>query len=105
MSSHPAPILTIKLITSSDLTIRAIQQKDGEARVADISISKATLVENSEYFRAMFRSGWADAGKTIVVIEGYTIQSIELWMRIFHRASTDLESSMSLQDVWYALKA
>lgn len=68
-------------------------------------VSKAMLVQRSDYFRAMFSSEWADPTKPTITIKDFMIKSTELWLGLIHKTPADFSKSVSVQDVWFAVKA
>ncbi|KAI9933730.1 hypothetical protein ASPWEDRAFT_179674 [Aspergillus wentii DTO 134E9] len=118
------PDETITIGTPSDLTVKIIEYEvkrefrtdpeTNEDRVitertpkksALIQVSRAKLIQNSEYFRRMLSSRWSGSDNTISLEED-TIKSMEVWFRLFHGNLSAMPcGSVSVPEMWHIIMA
>lgn len=100
-----ARTIDIQVTPASDLVVKVIEPTDSGSRMANLHVSKAMLMQKSDYFRAMFSSEWADSTNAAITINDFSIKSIELWLKLVHKTPADFSKFVSVQDVWFAIKA
>lgn len=76
-------------------------------KVASIRVSRGTLMECSDYFRAMFQAGtWGESKKDTITLAEDTVKSMEVWLRLFHDKLSELPvADIPIEEIWYVLMA
>jgi hypothetical protein len=109
MATSKNPTQLIKLAEPSDLTVEIIERKASghlAEKRSTILVSKAKLVEFSEYFRRMFMPGnrWAESNSNTITLEGDNLKSMEVWFRLCHGKLSDLpENTVSIGAIWHVI--
>lgn len=79
----------ITLASPGDLTVKIIargEDGDAEERVALVRVSKAIMMENSDYFRKKLCTCRPDGIPDTIKLKAAYIESAMVWLQLFHQA-------------------
>lgn len=115
------PHSEITIVSEGDLTIKVIEHKvtrscihhdtaetkSTPSATASIRVSKAKLLESSEYFRLMLQSGsWVESNKSTITVSEDSIKSMHVWLLLFHGKLEEMPlKDIDVVDVWHVLQA